>query len=69
MNDIQSFITSFAVEGFPHLYDSDGEIWSSYGIASQPAWVFVDATGNPQRIIGALGKTALEEKVERLLTG
>ncbi len=67
LNDIQAFITSFAVEGFPHVYDSDGAIWTSYGVSSQPAWVFIDVNGELQRIFGMLGKTALEEKIQQML--
>ena len=69
LNDIQKFITSFTVEGFPHVYDSDGTIWTRYGVSSQPAWVFINGNGESQRIFGMLGKTALEENVQQLLTG
>ena len=69
LNDIQRFITSFSVEGFPHVYDSDGTIWTRYGVSSQPAWVFINRNGKSQRIFGMLGKTALEENVQQLLTG
>ncbi len=68
LNSVEEFITSFAVEEFPHLYDPDGEIWARYGVSSQPAWVFIDSNGEPQRAFGVLGTSALDDEVQRILT-
>ena len=68
LNNVKEFITSFDVEEFPHLYDPDGEIWARYGVSSQPAWVFIDSNGEPQRAFGVLGTSVLDDEVQRILT-
>ena len=68
LSDIKAFITSYNVGKFPHLFDSDGDIWSRYGVSTQPAWGFIDTTGETIRYFGSLGKTSLQEKVEDLLS-
>jgi len=54
------------VTNIVHAIDSDGEIWQEFGIASQPAWAFVNDDGKIETNIGALGKDRLLEEVARL---
>jgi hypothetical protein len=68
LSAVKDFITTFGVEEFPHIFDSDGKIWVSYGIATQPAWIFIDSSGNTERIFGALGKAGLDSRVQDLLS-
>ena len=35
-NSVEEFITTFAVEEFPHVYDHDGEIYFSYTHLTMP---------------------------------
>lgn len=50
----------------PHIHDEQGDIWRQYRISSQPAWVFIDANGNQERVIGALGDTEIRTKLTDL---
>ena len=68
-NSVEEFITTFAVEEFPHVYDPDGEIWARYAVSSQPAWIFINSKGESQRAFGVLGDTALHDEVQKILTG
>ena len=67
LNNVKEFISAFAVEEFPHLYDPDGKIWARYGVSSQPAWVFIDSNGEPHRAFGILGTSGLDDEVQKIL--
>jgi hypothetical protein len=54
------------VTDLPHIFDAQGDIWRQYRISSQPAWVFIDANGNQERVIGALGDTEIRTKLTDL---
>jgi hypothetical protein len=42
--EIDEFISRHGLT-FPNVLDSDGEIFASFSVASQPAWVFQSKTG------------------------
>lgn len=42
--EIDEFISRHGLT-FPNVRDSDGEIFASFSVASQPAWVFQSKTG------------------------
>ncbi|KIE52254.1 MAG: hypothetical protein MB53_01485 [marine actinobacterium MedAcidi-G2A] len=50
----------------PHIFDDQGDIWRQYRISSQPAWVFIDANGNQERVIGVSGDTEIRTKLTDL---
>lgn len=61
------FIDLEGVRGFNHVADVEGEIWSDFGIVSQPSWVFIDAEGNAETVLGRLGEEKLTERIEALV--
>ena len=63
---IQGFIDDRGVGAFPHIVDETGEIWSSFDVRSQPAFVFVNGDGSIENT-GSLSEDALIERVEALL--
>jgi len=67
LSDVQSFIDEFALDGFPHTIDESGELWAGYGVAGQPAWVFIDADGTTETVAGSLGEAGITERLDALL--
>ena len=65
--DIDGFIAEFGLDGFPHTIDESGDLWAGYGVAGQPAWVFIDANGSTEVVSGSLGGDALAERIEALI--
>ena len=65
---MQAFIDRHGLDGLPHIADLDGSVWRRFGIAAQPAWVFVDGgTGERRTVHGALDVPGLEAELERLM--
>lgn len=52
--------------GFPHLIDRDGSLWASFGVTSQPAFVFVNDDGAATVRRGSLDHAELLEHVTEL---
>ena len=50
-----SFVEELGVGDIEHLFDETGEVWSRFGISSQPAWIFINDDGQIDTQIGALG--------------
>lgn len=45
---MESFVSNTGVGVFANINDQDGEIWARYGIAYQPAFVFLGANGSSE---------------------
>lgn len=56
---MRAFIAEHGLQAMTHVVDVDGDVWASYGISYQPAWVFVDSRGNTSVAAGALGYDGL----------
>lgn len=67
LEDMEDFITKYEVGGFEHIADEDVQIWAEYGITSQPAFVFIDDSGNAETLISALGRDGLIERIDGLV--
>ena len=50
-----------------HVYDETGDFWESYGVRSQPAWVFIDDDGTAEVLISRLGVDGLNERIDALV--
>ena len=67
MSDYENFVDGNGVDDITHVVDADGSIWSSFSVASQPAWAFVDADGTlVSTVNGALGADGLRDRVNSL---
>jgi thiol-disulfide isomerase/thioredoxin len=66
VSDMNRFVEDTGTGGLEHIVDSDGRIWSRYGVIGQPAFAFISATGEIDVVIGALGRAALIERMQKL---
>ena len=48
---------------FPSVDDQGGEVFASFGVTGQPAWVFVDESGDGKRVMGSLDPDQLDELI------
>ena len=64
--EIDEFISRHGLT-FPNVRDDDGEIFASFSVASQPAWVFQSATG--ERVIEsrALPENEINSRLNAIL--
>ena len=51
---------------FSNVLDADGSIFASFGVASQPAWVFQDEHGNREVVAGALDPAEVSTRLDAL---
>ncbi len=65
---MQDFVNGLGVDAFPHIADVDGVVWAEYGVTSQPAFVFIDDSGEAEVLVASLGQSGLTERVEALLS-
>jgi hypothetical protein len=54
---------------FPQVSDDAANVFAHFDVPGQPAWVFVDADGSPDRVLGALEETELDAALERISRG
>ncbi len=45
---------------FPNVDDQRGEVFASFGVTGQPAWVFLDESGEGRRVLGSLDADQLD---------
>lgn len=66
--EMREFVSDTDTAGFRHLDDSNGEIWTSYGVYAQPAFAFITADGRlVQTVSGALSADDLAKVIDNLL--
>ena len=54
-DEMRSFVESYRLESIPHIPDSDNnELWLSFGVRGQPAWVLVKADGSSEVGFGSI---------------
>lgn len=64
--EMEQFLADTGTGGLNHLVDSDGAIWTQFGVAAQPAYAFIDDSGKIEVFVGALGRKALTERMQAL---
>ena len=65
--EMEGFVADTDTGGIEHLIDDDGSIWRSFGITSQPAFAFIDDSGEVVDVhVGSLGEEALLERMQEL---
>jgi thiol-disulfide isomerase/thioredoxin len=62
---MKTFVSDTGIENFTQLADPDAEVWSVFGVASQPAFAFIGADGSIDVVQGSIGE---EEILERAAT-
>ncbi|MDH5314210.1 MAG: hypothetical protein OEW66_10315 [Actinomycetota bacterium] len=66
MGRMQEFVDRYGL-GFPQAVTEDGSLWASFGVAYQPAWVFVDNSGETTLVPYELPKAELERTLDDLI--
>lgn len=66
--EMREFVSETGTGGFVHLDDTNGEIWTAYGIYAQPAFAFITADGRlVQTYDGPLTAEDLTKVIDNLL--
>ena len=60
---MEAFVSETATSSLTHVVDATGDIWTQYGVATQPAFAFIDDNGQYQLVLGAMGEKALTERM------
>lgn len=63
---MQEFVERHGLEDMPQAVDEDGQLWSRFGVAYQPAWVFIDTDGSVEVVAGALAGSGLDDALGEL---
>lgn len=66
VDDMREFVEDYEVGGFTHLNDADGSIWQRFGVSYQPAYAFIDSSGDIEVVRGELGRDEIEDRVADL---
>jgi thiol-disulfide isomerase/thioredoxin len=66
VSEMEGFVADTDTGGLTHVVDVDGSIWTSYEVIAQPAFAFLDDSGDVEVFVGALGEDALVERMTAL---
>jgi len=67
LEPIQEFVSEFEVGAFEHAVDMEADIWSHYGIWTQPAFAFINDAGVVEVFLGPMGLDGLSAMIEKVL--
>jgi thiol-disulfide isomerase/thioredoxin len=67
VDEMKGFVSDTGTSGFTHVADVDGTLWARFGVAAQPAFVFVTRDGQSQEVSGSLAADQLRTAVNQLL--
>lgn len=63
---MQGFVDEFGL-GFPQAVTEDGSLWANFGVAYQPAWVFVNDDGSSTLVPNPLEPAELDRTLDDML--
>lgn len=66
---MKEFVDKYPVDTFTQLADTDGEVWTKFGVTQQPAFAFVNADGNIEVVRGSMSEPDLTQRVQALSAG
>lgn len=64
--NMQAFVDEYGL-GFQQAVTEDGSLWARFGVAYQPAWVFVDDSGETTVVPYELEQAELERTLDELI--
>lgn len=64
-DSMKKFVQSTGIDGFDSVSDTDGAVYTRFGITSQDRWVFVEADGTVSTAAG-LGPAELKSRFAAL---
>lgn len=62
---MRTFVDEFGLE-FPNLVDTKAAIWARFGVTSQPSYAFISAAGDVDVVAGALSKSELAARIDKI---
>ena len=65
-DNMRAFVDEFGL-GFPQAVTEDGSLWARFDVAYQPAWVFVDDSGETTLVPYELPEDELERMLDDLI--
>jgi thiol-disulfide isomerase/thioredoxin len=68
LDAMRSFVDDTGTGSITHVADTNGAIWSAFGVYGQPAFAFIDDDGSVEVFIGGMGGDALAERIDELIT-
>lgn len=69
LDAMREFVDDTGTSALTHAADLDGSVWSAFGVYGQPAFAFIDDTGEVEVFIGGMGGRALADRIDALLAG
>ena len=57
---MEAFLDDFGLGSFPHLNDQSEKYFARFGVPYQPAWVFLDSSGEGVVALGAFPESDLD---------
>ncbi|GAA2379079.1 hypothetical protein GCM10010404_39280 [Nonomuraea africana] len=64
--DMRQFVEQTGLRHLPHAVDTDGAVWATFGVTSQPAFAFLDRRGSAEVFTGSLPPDDLSSRMEAL---
>jgi len=64
---MRAFVSETGTGAFTHVVDSDGSLWTRFGVVSQPSFVFVDGSGAATSFAGSLDADDLRAELSDLV--
>lgn len=58
---MRAFASKHGIDSFTNLNDKDGSVWAAFEVPAQPAFAFISASGDVERVNG----TVTEQEIER----
>ena len=66
---MSGFVDEIGLGSFDHVNDADERLFAHFGIPYQPAWVFIDPSGDTATANGAIPESELEAILDDLARG
>lgn len=66
IDEMKTFVSDTGIENFAQLADPDAEVWSVFGVASQPAFAFISSDGSIEIVQGSIGEEEILERAAAL---
>lgn len=63
---MQAFVDKYKLNAVPQLADTDGVVWEKFGVLAQPAFAFVEPTGDVDVVEGPMSESELTKRVTAL---
>jgi len=64
--EMAEFVADYDMDGFEHVADSFGQVWTAFGVSAQPSYVFLNDDGTIRRHVGGLEPHELAEELALL---